>query len=125
MGIAHTYDTSLVDGHTFGAISLLPDARNRRVGMITACLFLRYIFALSPIRKVYADVVSYNTASLALVRKLGFVEEGLFRAHRYHNGTYWDSHRLAFYQRDFAALANRDPTESPDTEETKVTDAST
>lgn len=104
VGMSFTFNTDLVDGFTFGAITLASEFRRKNVGTTVTLLFLRYAFTHLPLRKVYADVAAYNIASLALVRKVGFVEEGCFRDHRYYAGKYWDSYRLAFYREDLGKI---------------------
>ncbi|MCC6607005.1 MAG: GNAT family N-acetyltransferase [Anaerolineae bacterium] len=104
VGMVHTFDTNLIDGYTFGAIILDPSFRRQNIGTQASLLFLRYIFALSPIRKVYGDVLEYNIGSLTLIRKLGFTEEGCFVAHKYFNGQYWNSFRFACFRENLANI---------------------
>lgn len=53
-------------------------------------LVLRYYFFELRFRKAEPGVFAFNEASLALHRKLGFVEEGRRRQHGYSHGEYHD-----------------------------------
>lgn len=98
VGLIYSFNTSLVDGFSFVGGIIAPEYRRRKLGAQALFLFLKYSFSTFPLRKIYADVIEYNTASLALVRKTGFVEEGNLRHHRYHDGKYWNNYRYAFYR---------------------------
>lgn len=53
-------------------------------------LILTYMFAEQRCHKCEVEVYAFNDASLALYRKLGFVEEGRLRQHEFFAGTYHD-----------------------------------
>ena len=50
--------------------------------------FLRYFFGELRYQKVTVNVYAYNERSIALHRKLGFVEEGRLRSMEFHGGRY-------------------------------------
>ncbi|MEU1369480.1 GNAT family protein [Streptomyces sp. NPDC005803] len=53
-------------------------------------LVLTYMFAEQRHHKCEVEVYAFNDASLALHRRLGFVEEGRLREHEYFAGAYHD-----------------------------------
>lgn len=53
-------------------------------------LLLTYMFAEQRHNKCEVEVYSFNDASLALYRRLGFVEEGRLRQHEFFAGSYHD-----------------------------------
>ncbi|MFD7764470.1 GNAT family N-acetyltransferase [Streptomyces microflavus] len=53
-------------------------------------LVLTYMFAEQRSHKCEVEVYAFNDASLALYRKLGFVEEGRLRQHEFFAGAYHD-----------------------------------
>ncbi len=98
IGTVYAYDANLVDGYAFGTI-YLPDAyRRQKIGVEALILFIDYLFAYFPLRKLYSEVYGYNQPSLSMMRAAGVVEEGCFRAHRYFGGQYADLYRFALYQ---------------------------
>ncbi|MEU9995498.1 GNAT family protein [Streptomyces sp. NPDC050848] len=53
-------------------------------------LVLTYMFAEQRYNKCEVEIYAFNDASLALHRKLGFVEEGRLRQHEFFAGAYHD-----------------------------------
>ena len=104
IGMVYTLSTNLVDGHTFFAGVIAPNARRMTVGTQAATQFISFCFSRLPIRKLYSDVSDFNAGSLALMHKLGFVEEGRFSDHRFFEGGYWTGYRFAFFRHQVTAL---------------------
>ncbi|MDH5530171.1 MAG: UDP-4-amino-4,6-dideoxy-N-acetyl-beta-L-altrosamine N-acetyltransferase [Paracoccaceae bacterium] len=71
-------------------------------GTATRMLSLALAQAFGPLglRKVWAEVLGYNAASLRLHEKLGFVREGCLRQHHFINGTFHDVILLAKFSDD-------------------------
>ncbi|AKA01737.1 acetyltransferase [Streptomyces noursei ZPM] len=67
-------------------------ARHRRNGYATEAvvLLLRFMFAERRYHKCLGAVLAHNEASLALFRRLGFVEEGRLREHVFFAGRHHD-----------------------------------
>jgi len=63
-----------------------------------ANLFLRYVFALWPFRKLYAEVLEFNYGQFASASGRGFEVEGRFREHEFYGDRYWDLLILAIYR---------------------------
>lgn len=98
VGMVFTLGTNLHDRHTFVAGILAREYRGRLIGANGLEQFLIHLFAALPLHKVYADIVEYNQASLGLVRKLNFSQEGFFKQHRFYKGQLWGCYRYAFYK---------------------------
>jgi RimJ/RimL family protein N-acetyltransferase len=67
---------------------------------------LEYIFQTMNIHKLCSEAFSFNTASLKFHQKLGFVEEGCFKADILKNGEYQDIICLAFFQDQWLNISN-------------------
>jgi len=75
-----------------------------RLGLMTEALaaMIDYAFSGLGLHRLEADTDSNNTASLALLEKLGFQREGLFRERWYVNGLRQDSVMLGLLEQDWA-----------------------
>jgi [ribosomal protein S5]-alanine N-acetyltransferase len=72
-------------------------------GMMTEALtaVLRYTFTLMALNRVEAYVVPQNAPSIALLQKLGFVNEGLMREYGYWGQTFHDLYLFALLKREW------------------------
>jgi RimJ/RimL family protein N-acetyltransferase len=79
--------------------------RYQRRGYATEAvtLALRYMFAERRFHKCETGVYAFNGASLALHRKLGFVEEGRRREHVFIHGRYHDAILFGMTAQEFFA----------------------
>jgi len=50
------------------------------------CLLLNYLFQEVGLNKVMADTGAFNQASIALLKSLGFQQDGCLRQHQLFNG---------------------------------------
>ena len=71
--------------------------------------FLHWMFSIQPLRVVWADVFSYNSASISLLETAGFSRSGEIRRARFFQGEYHDLYRYeleraAFYERHTKVL---------------------
>ena len=67
-------------------------------------LALRYMFGERRFQKCESHVYDFNTASLSLHRKLGFVEEGRLRRHHFMGGQYRDELHFGMTVEEFYDL---------------------
>jgi RimJ/RimL family protein N-acetyltransferase len=65
---------------------------------------LRFMFRERRYEKANATVYAFNEASLALHRKLGFVEEARIRRNHFTNGEYHDEYWLGMTREEFEDL---------------------
>ncbi|MDW8319624.1 MAG: GNAT family protein [Anaerolineae bacterium] len=98
VGTVFSFDVSLVNGYGSLGIYLEPGCVGRGLGVEAGYLFVGYLMAYYPLRKLYTDIYAYNERSLRLADRLGFVVEGTLRAHRWFDHRYWDLYKLALYR---------------------------
>ena len=60
------------------------------LGTVLGYKALEYIFEQLKMRKVCAEVLDYNEASIHFHKKLGFIEEGRLQEHVFKDGAYHD-----------------------------------
>jgi UDP-4-amino-4,6-dideoxy-N-acetyl-beta-L-altrosamine N-acetyltransferase len=77
--------------------------RPKGIGTVLTYLGLEYAFAELHLRKINAEILAGNYISINLHRKLGFVDEGVFREHILKDGAYHDVLVLALFERDWRA----------------------
>lgn len=75
-------------------------------GIMTETLtaVLTFGFTRMQLNRVEAYVMTDNAASMRLLQKLGFQQEGLLRQYGYWQNAYHDLHLFALLKRDFSAL---------------------
>ncbi|MFE9609332.1 GNAT family N-acetyltransferase [Streptomyces sp. NPDC006012] len=85
-------------------------AGHRRQGYATeaAVILLRFMFTERRCHRCEARIFAYNQASLALMRSLGFVEEGRLRDFAFIAGRYHDLLVMSMLEDEFAALHTRE-----------------
>lgn len=86
-------------GVTIGA-----DHRRKGYAAEAAVLLLRFMFAERRYHKCQARVFAHNKASLALQRRLGFIEEGRLRDHVFFAGRHHDLVMMGMLAEEFAQL---------------------
>ncbi|MEU9625146.1 MULTISPECIES: GNAT family protein [unclassified Streptomyces] len=81
-------------------------AEHRRKGFAAEAvvMLLRFMFAERRYHKCQARIFAHNEASLALHRRLGFVEEGRLRDHVFFAGRHHDLVMLGMLADEFAQL---------------------
>jgi RimJ/RimL family protein N-acetyltransferase len=90
------YDASLQDGTAYLGAVLVPEATGALEGVL---LFIRYLFAHWPLRKLYLRSPSYVVAAFASAIETGLLQvEGRLRDHLYYRGRTWDELTLALYR---------------------------
>lgn len=75
-------------------------------GTILGLLALELLFETVGIRKLCAEVLAFNDASLKFHQKLGFKEEGRFVKHITKNGEYIDVIVLALFREEWPEVKN-------------------
>ena len=95
--IAGSINVHTADSHvgTFAyGIAIRPDFQRKGYASETILLILKYYFEVLRYQKCTIGVHEWNTASIVLHERLGFVKEGQHRRMVYTQGKYWD---LLFY----------------------------
>jgi RimJ/RimL family protein N-acetyltransferase len=60
-----------------------------------------FCFTEKRLRKITLGVVADNTSAVELYKKLGFIVEGTYRKHAFHDGRYCDVLRMAIFNPGF------------------------
>lgn len=63
-----------------------------------------YCFQVLDLRKITLGVVSDNISAIELYKKIGFVQEGEYKNHAFHNGEYLDVTRMALFNPNLKEL---------------------
>lgn len=104
VGFTYTYRANKVDGYTFLCFYLSPKYRKNKLGSIIGWYFVHHLFSNYNLRKIYVEIYSYNRASLKLVVKNGFEQEGCLKSHRWHDNQFWDLQIYALTRERFLLL---------------------
>src|SRR4029079_16896771 len=106
-GGSQLFSIETLDGEPFGTVNTRIDARRfsfdygislgrehwgHGYGDEAVILVGRYMFGELRLHKMHAYVYAFNQRSLAMHRKLGFVEEGTLREGQFTDGRFWDIH---------------------------------
>jgi UDP-4-amino-4,6-dideoxy-N-acetyl-beta-L-altrosamine N-acetyltransferase len=83
-----------------------PAVRGKGVGSVVEGFVLETAFEQLGLHKLSCEVLGFNQGVLAMHRKFGFRDEGLFREEKLKQGDWQDVYRLAFFEEDW--LAERD-----------------
>ncbi len=81
-------------------ISLRRDKWGQGYGQDAVRTLVDYAFRYLNFRKVSLEVLADDARAVGAYKKAGFTEEGCFRAHTWHNGTYADVLRMAVFRSD-------------------------
>lgn len=90
VGAINTHTIDPTNGTFMFGIGIGPEDKGKGYGAEAVLLVMRYMFDERRFQKCESGLYAYNTASLALHRKLGFVEEGRLRRHAFVGGEYHD-----------------------------------
>ena len=101
IGLAVAYQPDLVSGHAYLATLLDPVAHLQGVPIEGFVLFVRYLFQVYGLRKLYAEVAEFNLPQYASVLESKFELEGTLKGHVRRAGDLYDMHLLATYPRSW------------------------
>lgn len=102
LGTINSHHTDPRVGCFSYGIAVFPDHRRRRVASAAIGLLLGFFFGEARYQKCNVTVYSFNDASLALHRRLGFVEEGVRRRTVYTAGSHHDEVLFGLTAEEFA-----------------------
>ena len=103
VGTINTNGVDQRNGHFAYGISIFHDYRKRGYASDAILLVLRYYFQELRFQKVNATVYGFNRPSLALHRRLGFVEEGCLRQNLFTDGRFHDEYLFGMTAQEFRA----------------------
>lgn len=87
--------------------SMLPSFRKQNIMYSSMHLLLNYIFKESLLNKVYAQTGEFNTASINLLRRLGFSLDGCLREHHNINGFLYNDLIFSLLRSEYKALLTK------------------
>jgi len=93
------YNPELAHGYGSVAAVFMPEHLGTGAALQCVGSFVRYVFTVWPMRKLYLEVPSFNYPQFAAGEGRLFVEEGRLAGHDYYAGRYWDRLVLAVYRR--------------------------
>jgi RimJ/RimL family protein N-acetyltransferase len=90
IGGINIIDVDRTNGTFAYGVGIHPEHKGHGYAAEAVVLVLRFMFDERRFQKCEVRVYDYNSASLSLHRKLGFVEEGRLRRHLFLAGDYHD-----------------------------------
>ena len=90
VGGINTHSIDMINGTFMFGVGVAREAKGRGYAAEAVLLLMRYMFEERRFQKCESGAYAYNTPSLSLHRKLGFVEEGRLRRHVFGAGQYQD-----------------------------------
>ncbi len=107
VGDVGTHQAEPLHGVFSYGVRVFREHRGKGYASEAIVLLLRYCFLELRMHKANAGVWSFNEASLALQRKLGFIEEGRLRDNIFSNGAHHDEYRFGMTDAEFLARYGR------------------
>ncbi|HEV2635776.1 MAG TPA: GNAT family protein [Actinocrinis sp.] len=104
LGMINVHHADQVNGTFSYGVGIEPEHKGNGHAAEAVVLVLRFMFDERRFQKCEAGVYDYNAASLALHRKLGFVEEGRLRRHVFVGGEHRDEVRFGMTVEEFREL---------------------
>ena len=74
---------------------------NKGFGSDALLAFIRYLFSIFPLNRIWLGTYSYNQRALRAYEKVGFKREGILREDAYIDGKFVDSVVLSILRREF------------------------
>lgn len=90
VGAINTHSVEQVNGTFMFGIGVAPEHKGHGYAAEAVLLLMRYMFEERRFQKCESGLYAYNEASMALHRKLGFVQEGRLRRRAYLAGEFHD-----------------------------------
>lgn len=106
VGVTGLWDIDWHSGTAMSAIKIGGSQAQRGRGYGTQAIRQMMEFAFNEVglRRLYAKILTFNDASLALYRdKCGWTQEGVARQHVWKNGRHWDVVHLGILREEYLA----------------------
>jgi len=104
VGTVGSYQGDLGRGTAHVAAAFVPEQWGSRLPIAAVDLFVRHLFQVWNLRKLYLEVPEFNYAQIASGVGRYFEVEGRLREHSYYDGRYWDEYVLAVYRTNIPGL---------------------
>ncbi|MDK2900182.1 MAG: hypothetical protein PWQ45_702 [Thermosipho sp. (in: thermotogales)] len=99
-GIAQFYDIDWINRSACIRI-FWDEAIENDVEVKVVRLMLKYAFEVLNLNRVYSKVVEYKKDTISVLKKCGFLQEGMERQAKFFKGKYWDVLRFSMLYEDY------------------------
>ena len=82
-----------------------PKFRRRGIGAKMLMTAITHLFSTTDLNKLYCQTAAFNLASIRLLEKLNFYQDGVLREHHELDGKLWDDNVYSILRRDWEASA--------------------
>jgi hypothetical protein len=100
IGLALGYQASLRNGTLWIAGVTDPDFHGERASLEGLFLFVKYLFATWPLRKLYMEIPEFNLSQFGSGLRRLWHEEGRLRGEIYYHNERWDTVTVALYRNE-------------------------
>lgn len=107
IGYSYTYSFNRMSGLCKICLQLLPQYRTMGIGAICALKMGDYLFSSYPLRKIYAEVFSYNHDSVSMCERIGMRREGVLEEVRFYNGDFFNQIIYSINRESFYTVFNK------------------
>jgi hypothetical protein len=97
-GVLVCYGADMQDGFAYVAAAKFDRSRPSPMVLEGCIIFLEYLFACWPFRKLYFESMEFNLVQFKSGLDRLLHEEGRLRSHSYLGGRYWDQVTMALYR---------------------------
>jgi RimJ/RimL family protein N-acetyltransferase len=81
-----------------------PRFRQRGMGTEMLNIAITHLFSTTTLNKLYCQTAAFNTASIKLLEKLNFHQDGVLREHHELDGKLWDDYIYSILRRDWREI---------------------
>jgi [ribosomal protein S5]-alanine N-acetyltransferase len=81
-----------------------PQLRRRGIGTKMLSIAITHLFSTTTLNKLYCQTAAFNIASIRLLEKLNFHQDGVLREHHQLDGKLWDDFIYSILRREWRAV---------------------
>jgi RimJ/RimL family protein N-acetyltransferase/aryl carrier-like protein len=107
LGHVVAYQANFRSGHAHLGAAFMPALVGEGIGAVAVRMFVRYLFQVYPLRKLYLEVPEFNMDFVRSGLGRYLTPEGVLGGHDYYAGRYWDRHILAIYAAAVSGVDSR------------------
>jgi RimJ/RimL family protein N-acetyltransferase len=85
-------------------IALSNKERNKGIGTLVHIKVLKFAFSELNLNKITAKILTFNNASVALYKKLGFLKEGEIRDFQFRDGNYINAYIYGLLKKEWRSM---------------------
>lgn len=80
-----------------------PQMRRRGIGTAMLRVAITHLFSTTSLNKLYCQTAAFNLASIKLLERLKFHQDGVLREHHELDGKLWNDHIYSVLRREWEA----------------------